>query len=139
MKIIFSRKGFDSESGKVPSPIFPDGRLLSLPIPDDDGVSYAKIAFKLKTYTTLSPIVADLVGKRKDRPTRAHLDPDLRREAFPRGRGWRPLFGQAGAAQRHLANQGVGTGDLFLFFGWFRHTQWHQERLRFIPGAPNLH
>ena len=34
MKIIFSRKGFDSVSGRVPSPILPDGRLLSLPIPD---------------------------------------------------------------------------------------------------------
>jgi len=34
MKIIFSRKGFDSSTGGVPSPIFPDGKILSLPIPD---------------------------------------------------------------------------------------------------------
>ncbi len=34
MKIILSRKGFDSSAGGVPSPIFPDGGLLSLPIPD---------------------------------------------------------------------------------------------------------
>ena len=31
MKIILSRKGFDSANGGGPSPIFPDGRLLSLP------------------------------------------------------------------------------------------------------------
>lgn len=32
MRIIFSRKGFDSAAGKAPSPIL-DGRPLSLPIP----------------------------------------------------------------------------------------------------------
>lgn len=30
------------------------------------------------------------------------------------------LFGQCGAAQTHLANRGVGVGDVFLFFGLFR-------------------
>ena len=34
MKVILSRKGMDSESGRVASPILPDGTLLSLPIPD---------------------------------------------------------------------------------------------------------
>lgn len=33
MKIILSRKGFDSENGGYPSPILPDGSLLSIPIP----------------------------------------------------------------------------------------------------------
>ena len=33
MKIILSRKGFDSSYGGYPSPIFPDGSLLSIPIP----------------------------------------------------------------------------------------------------------
>ncbi len=30
------------------------------------------------------------------------------------------LFGQCGAAQTHLANRGVGVGDVFVFFGLFR-------------------
>ena len=36
MKIMLSRKGFDStkEDGGYPSPILPDGTLLSLPVPD---------------------------------------------------------------------------------------------------------
>jgi len=34
MKIILSRKGFDSSLGKIPSPIFPSGELCSLPIPE---------------------------------------------------------------------------------------------------------
>lgn len=34
MKLILSRKGFDSSAGGKPSPIFPDGTMISLPIPD---------------------------------------------------------------------------------------------------------
>ena len=33
MRVILSRKGFDSQYGGMPSPILPDGTLLSLPIP----------------------------------------------------------------------------------------------------------
>ena len=33
MKVILSRKGFDSSNGGYPSPIFPDGQITSLPIP----------------------------------------------------------------------------------------------------------
>ena len=33
MKVILSRKGFDSSYGGIPSPILPDGRLVSFPIP----------------------------------------------------------------------------------------------------------
>lgn len=54
MKIILSRKGFDSSNGGIPSPILPDGTLLSIPIPgkfdnlsfDDlnyNGVSFSNI------------------------------------------------------------------------------------------------
>ncbi|MBA3801209.1 MAG: hypothetical protein H0X18_19410 [Geodermatophilaceae bacterium] len=34
MKLILSRKGFDSAAGGCPSPILEDGSMLSLPIPD---------------------------------------------------------------------------------------------------------
>ena len=34
MRLILSRKGFDSSSGGCPSPIFPDGSMIALPIPD---------------------------------------------------------------------------------------------------------
>ncbi len=36
MKLILSRKGSDSKYGRMPSPILPDGTLLSLPIPSAD-------------------------------------------------------------------------------------------------------
>lgn len=38
MKLILSRKGFDSAAGKCPSPII-DGRPLSLPIPASGSLS----------------------------------------------------------------------------------------------------
>jgi hypothetical protein len=41
MRIILSRKGFDTEYGQMPSPIMPDGTLLSLPIPaKDEKINY---------------------------------------------------------------------------------------------------
>ena len=44
MKVVLSRKGFDSSAGGVASPIMPDGTMLSLPIPDRTSpVSYADI------------------------------------------------------------------------------------------------
>jgi hypothetical protein len=45
MRIVLSRKGFDSGSGGCPSPIFPDGSMLALPIPDRRStVRYCDIA-----------------------------------------------------------------------------------------------
>ncbi len=43
MKIILSRKGFDSSVGKVASPIFPSGELCSLPIPVHGSRRYEEI------------------------------------------------------------------------------------------------
>jgi len=37
MKVILSRKGFDSGYGGFPSPVLPDGTMLSLPIPVSSG------------------------------------------------------------------------------------------------------
>ena len=40
MKVILSRKGFDSQYGGYPSPVLPDGRMISLPIPSNDKIEY---------------------------------------------------------------------------------------------------
>ena len=46
MKVILSRKGMDSEAGGIPSPILPDGTLLSLPIPDNtSGQKYSELYY----------------------------------------------------------------------------------------------
>ncbi|WP_231480625.1 hypothetical protein [Thiomonas sp. FB-Cd] len=48
-------------------------------------------------------------------------------------------MGQTGAAQSHLAHQGVGVGDVFLFFGWFRRAESVAGCWRYAPDAPDLH
>jgi hypothetical protein len=106
MKLILSRKGSDSSYGKRPSPIASDGSMISIPIPED-GFDHGI------TYNSINGIPPVLSGP-------AHLDPDLRKQAIPRQTGWKPSFGQCDAALTHLINQGVGKGDLFVFYGWFK-------------------
>jgi len=51
MKIILSRKGSDSQYGKQPSPILPDGTLLSLPIPAiNEKVRFNDLSYKNKSF-----------------------------------------------------------------------------------------
>jgi hypothetical protein len=136
MNLILSRKGFDSSSGGVPSPIFLDGSMISLPIPDKAStIIYKDIA------GNASASVGDLVWDLAARPSahRAHLDPDLSAHSIQRRQGWRPLFGQEGAAESHLENQGVGTGDVFLFFGLFREVERLAHRWRYLPGSRPKH
>jgi len=121
VKLILSRKGFDSSAGGVPSPIFPDGRMVSLPIPDkSSAVTYVDISYEGGSLGTL---VADLTSGRVPPHYRAHIDPDLVADSLPRLPDWRPIFGQTGQAQSHLRNNHVGSGDLFLFFGLYRRVE----------------
>ena len=47
-----------------------------------------------------------------------HLYPDLRKNVIKhRHPGWRPIFGQSGSADGVRQNQGIPTGDIFLFSG----------------------
>lgn len=106
MRIIFSRKGFDSAAGGGASPIV-DGRPISLPIPTG--------GHSATTYADQG--LGDLVrtasrGKHTGKDF-CHHDPMFRKDGIC-------LFGQCSAAQTHLVNQGVGIGDVFVFFGLFR-------------------
>jgi len=137
VKLILSRKGFDSSAGGVASPIMPDGRLLSLPIPD----AQAPCRYRDLTLAgePAGALVRQLTRGRLTGAHRAHLDPDLEAAALPRHPEWRPAFGQTGAAQGHLRNRGVDAGDLFLFFGWFREVARHRGERRFRREAPDRH
>ncbi|MEE0949997.1 hypothetical protein [Streptococcus equinus] len=141
MKIILSRKGFDSKAGGIPSPILPDGTLLSLPIPSKyDELQYKDVYFD---GVSLADILCQL--KPKDKKIinwNCHLDPDIRlnsRKIKPEN--WTAGFGQISQAQGYLRNQEVGVGDLFLFFGWFRQTEgnFKDGTLRYVRNAPNQH
>ena len=139
-RIVLSRKGFDSTVGKRPSPIFPDGRILSFPIPTPKHYPISTSRFRdvLWDGRSLSPLVESLSKIRGE--CWCHLDPDIRADAIRRQPGWRPAFGQVDGSQSQLANQGVSQGDLFLFFGTFRHVEddgsggW-----RYVRTAPKVH
>lgn len=137
MRVILSRKGFDSGYGGVPSPILPDGRMISLPIPDKDApVTYSAIH---RCGYNVGDFVSELSQGRVRRDYRAHLDPDLDSSSVPRPGGWRPAFGQSGAALGHLRKNGIGPGDLFLFFGWFRAVEQVAGRWRYARRSSTVH
>ncbi len=138
MQIILSRKGFDTQYGGQTSPIMPDGTLLSLPIPaKNESLKFSDLKFRGKTYLE---IIKELNPntKIKDNYT-CHLDPDLRNDAIKREIGWLPIFGQTGCAQGHLSGKGIKEGDLFLFFGSFKETEFVNSILKYKRNAPDLH
>ncbi len=136
MRIILSREGFDSSYGGCPSPILPDGTLLSLPIPSKNGdVKYSELFYEDKSYFQ---IIKELKpGTKIKEYCTCHLDPDIRDLKIVNN--WVPLFGQEGGAQTHLVNNGVCEGDIFLFFGWFKQTILENGKLKYVTGAPDLH
>ena len=75
MKVILSRKGFDSANGGIASPIFEDGTMLSFPIPSKDH-DKDKIAYEELTCNKilLNELLENL-GYKGDKY--CHLDPDL--------------------------------------------------------------
>ena len=104
-KIIFSRKGFDSSTGGMPS--YKNGEnIISFPIPSQTNT--------LTTYDDLGlgKSIQDLSNNKIKAKDTCHFDPNLEYGEF----------GQVGAAQTHLENNNVKVGDLFLFWGWFRET-----------------
>ncbi|MFW8633711.1 hypothetical protein [Cribrihabitans pelagius] len=113
MKIIFSRKGFDSSSGGGPSPII--GSVpVSLPIPGAMGEPFCFADLSHPAAGPLGPLAAQHGKGGITTETPAHHDPQI---------PWEPglaVLGQQGAAQAHLVNQGAGPGDVFVFFGLFR-------------------
>jgi len=126
MKIILSRKGFDSSAGCYPSPHFlENGRLLSLPIPEDNennSINTGRTYTDLRFDENLSYLdVMNRLGLKNFDNKYVHLDPDVNSSVLKdRHIDWRGLFGQSSSAQAHLKNKGVKNGDLFLYFGWFR-------------------
>lgn len=138
-RIVLSRKGSDATWGGRPS-LRVGTELISLPIPESAArAEAAEIAGTGTRYGDLPrhPVVGALhthlrgIGAERH----VHLDPDLRPEIrpSPQPHSGEPegIFGQVGAAERHLRLQEVGPGDLFLFFGWFRETALAGEGWRY--------
>ena len=113
--------------------------MYSLPIPgghDDDVIRYRDLHHG---NINIGQVMEDLTGGQHKAGEFPHFDPDVRPEAFLRHDNWRGLFGQAGAAEGHLENQGVGAGDVFLLFGLFRRVEETRTGWRFVRWAPQQH
>jgi hypothetical protein len=104
MKISFSRKGFDSAAGGVPSPII-DGQPVSLPIPT-----------RHQSMTTYGDVG---LGRIVERATQGRISGTDLCHRDPMSQDGRCAFGQIAAAQSHLAKHEFGVDDIFLFFGLF--------------------
>jgi len=147
MKIIFSRKGFDSAAGGYASPIFPDGTLWSIPIPDNNNkMCYKDLKFTYES-ESISNILNDFCHKRlvtagKGAPcdyasedTKCHYDPQLMRD----GNSKRIVLGQADAADGHLREHKVGKDDIFLFYGWYKEIKKTNNKWKYVRKTPDLH
>lgn len=81
MRLILSRKGFDSKYGGCPSPILPDGTMFSMPITSDSGPH--RLGQLNRDDLNFGDIARDLTQDRREaskrwgRGTGVHLDPDL--------------------------------------------------------------
>lgn len=137
MKVVLSRKGFDCQYGRQPSPILPDGTLLSLPIPSDDDMTFSELKWNGYSYW-------DIISSLKPKTTlninsHCHLDPDLRKCTIDRKDGWKPAFGQTGSSLTELRDFEINAGDLFLFFGWFKDAEYKEGCLKYKSKARDLH
>jgi hypothetical protein len=111
--------------------------MVCLPIPDKQSpIRYADIKIDGEN---IAQLVTDLTHGRIPPHFGAHRAPDLSAGSLPRLDGWRPMFGQTGAAQGHLFKNGVQAGDLFLFFGLFRRTTSANGKYAWLKGWPLIH
>lgn len=120
MKVVLSRKGFDSANGGIPNAIMPNGVLVPFPIPSDDEATFGQLHCGNIRYDEL---LQDLAPRRFF--GHCHADPDLdkARWTMPPA-GWKPAFGQIGPSARYLVKTvGLAPDDLILFFGWFRFVE----------------
>ena len=116
--------------------------MFSLPIPSYDNVAFGDLCHG---DIDISAVVGGITNGRCRADDTVHLDPDINFESYrdrrsrPGWEQWRGMLGQAAAAESHLTNQGVGSGDVFLFFGLYRRVELTSRGWRFVPSAPSRH
>lgn len=137
IKIVFSRKGFDSQYGGIPSVIWPDSReMLSFPIPvkspkngcrADEEIGYRAKDLNFKGHE-LGDILSGLKYNWKKYGDKFHFDPMIQ-SLLPE----KPAvgaFGQSGSALGHLKRNHISKGDIFLFFGTFCEYYFEDKMLK---------
>lgn len=121
MKIIFSRKGFDSVAGGFASPIFSDGTLFPIPIPGkSDKFKYNNLNFRYNN-ESISSILNGLTAQKINSGKNVKCD-------YVNGKfhcHYGPMsfesedfagiaFGQYGKTESHLRKQGIEEGGYFF-------------------------
>lgn len=139
MRVVLSRKGMDSASGGIASPVLPDGTLLSLPIPDPSTeTAYKALSYKGHRFDKIIRQLSPKFDFMKNQ--NCHLDPDIYDDIEGRPDEWKPAFGQYKISARHLDKQKVGVGDIFLFYGMFKQTEYQPGcTLSYVRNAPIRH
>jgi len=146
MKIIFSRKGFDSSSGGFPSLIFPDGTLFSIPIPSKDNeYKYKDLEYKYEN-ESIQSILNDLTNKQinsgkkrecdyTDEKFHCHYDPmPISNQDFQG-----IAFGQQNNTEGHLRNQNIAEDDIFVFYGWFKNIEKIKNKWVYVEKSKDIH
>lgn len=157
MKVILSRKGFDSANGGIMSPILEDGTMISLPIPakkNKNGKApcnlekdrYNELAFYDRSRgerVSYEKIMKDLGYDFGRNPIYCHFDPDLDNgRRIKKIDGWLPAFGQIGSSASYLEKAGIGecgNSDLFLFFGNFHFVEYKDGKYRYTKDTGDFY
>lgn len=142
MKVVLSRKGFDSECGGYPSLILPNKEMIMLPIPQNrERYKYSDLSTNngenlCDIMKSLKKEIISSNGEKKilTKSTQCHLDPDICDQAIKRKKDWRGALGQADAAYKVLEHAGVKEGDLFIFFGWYNDVLIENNEYKFAKG-----
>lgn len=146
MKVILSRKGFDSNSGGLCSPIIFD-ELITLPIPVSDFQTEGKGTYDdliLPNGYLYSTLLCDLgydFGCNDNCERECHIDPDLsQRRRKNKIKEWKPIFGQCGSSSGYLMNTvKIEQGDIFLFFGNFHKVEYKNGKYHYVRKSDDFY
>lgn len=123
MKIILSRKGFDSsiQGGGGANIVF-ENEIFPIPIPEvGNGIEYRDLIFH--NGTSYLDVMRDL---NINQFTECHFDPYITNKILTKDspiQKWKKSLGQCDIAQNILKTTGIVKGDLFIFFGWFNKVE----------------
>lgn len=138
MKVVLSRKGFDTENGGIPSIILPNKELLSFPIPSDsDSIKFTDLNHPI--YGNYFEIINNLKPNQLKKNQTCHLDPDIYQYIRKRENNWQPIFGPYFRAYSHLKEHNIKENDIFLFFGSFKESELNNSTLVYKKGAQEKH
>ena len=133
MRIILSRKGFDSsvQGGGSASFVY-ENDIYPLPIPEvGNKIKYEDLLFDEDH--NLLKVMRDL---NINQFTECHFDPYITDKMLDKNspiRDWKKSLGQCDIAQNILAAEKINKDDLFIFFGWFNQIEVTDGKYKYSP------